>query len=86
LPDFPRTAILSTMKTEELVAIARARALASSGTARWLRLAAGLSLPEVARAVGVSPSTIWRWERDRRSPRGDAAARYSRLLEELARR
>lgn len=45
---------------------------------------AGLSLREVADAVGISPSTLWRWEERERAPRGAAAVAWVRLLDELA--
>ncbi len=61
-----------------------ARQLAASGEARRRRIAAGLSYRETGDAVGVSQSTILRWERGERSPRGDAAIRYGELLEQLA--
>ncbi|MFH1330242.1 MAG: helix-turn-helix transcriptional regulator [Actinomycetota bacterium] len=63
--------------------IARVRALCAGGAARAIRVAARLSLKEVASDVGVSLSTVWRWEMARRSPRGPAALRYLRLLDRL---
>lgn len=69
--------------TTQLVQVSRARQLSRSGAARSIRIAAGLSMSEVARAVGVEPSTILRWEAGERTPRGEAAARYAALLEEL---
>ena len=74
------------MNTEtpiDLAAVARCRSLASSGAARSIRLAAGVSLAEVARQLEVSPSTIHRWETGLRSPRAAAAERYGRLLRQL---
>jgi transcriptional regulator with XRE-family HTH domain len=72
------------MAVTDLVRLADVRAIAESGTARSLRLAAGLSLAEVAEHVGVSPVTVYRWEVGDRRPRGEAALRYGRLLEALA--
>ncbi|MHB1988906.1 MAG: helix-turn-helix domain-containing protein [Acidimicrobiales bacterium] len=63
--------------------LAVARRLASDGTARRLRLAAGLSLYDVARDLGVRAGTVSRWETAKRVPRGEAAVRYSVLLGEL---
>ncbi|MGH2462707.1 MAG: helix-turn-helix domain-containing protein [Candidatus Limnocylindria bacterium] len=54
-----------------------------TGAARPIRLGAGLSLGEVAESVGVSPSTILRWENRERAPRGQAAVAYGRLLAAL---
>lgn len=58
----------------------------ASGRARELRANSGLTIPMVARTVGVSPSLVSRWERNDRRPRGEAAARYLDLLRHLNRR
>lgn len=63
--------------------LALARRLAADGTARQLRQAAGLSLYDVARDLGVGAGTVSRWETHQRVPRGDAAVRYAGLLAEL---
>lgn len=73
----------ATAPSGDLARLAQVRALASSGAARSVRLAAGLSLGEVARTLGVSPSTILRWETGERSPRGELALRYTDLLDRL---
>jgi transcriptional regulator with XRE-family HTH domain len=73
------------MDANEVVRVARARRLAASGEARARRLAAALSLQEVADAVGCSAVAVWRWEKGTRAPRGPAAARYADLLDALAR-
>lgn len=67
----------------------RGRALARSGAGRALREASGISLRELARVVGVDPSTLSCWERGLFGPRRhDAAVRYAETLavieEELA--
>jgi len=58
----------------------------SSGAARAVRVGAGLSLGEMGRGVGpgVSPSTVLRWERGDRTPRGELAVSYLELLDRLA--
>jgi transcriptional regulator with XRE-family HTH domain len=71
------------MDTRDLVRIAKVRALSRTGVARRLRIAADLSLPETAGAVGVSTSTMWRWEEGQRRPTGEKALRYADLLDEL---
>lgn len=58
--------------------------MASTGAAKAIRQSAGVSLAEVAADVGVTRSCVHRWERGVRRPRGDAALRYLRLLEELS--
>jgi DNA-binding transcriptional regulator YiaG len=65
--------------------LARVRHLAETGAARAIREAADVSLAEAAAPVRVDRSTISKWERGLRRPRGEAAIRYLRLLEELAR-
>jgi transcriptional regulator with XRE-family HTH domain len=72
------------MDERELEAIATARAWATSGVARSLREGRRLTLREIAAVVGVVPSTILRWERGERRPRGAAAARYGAVLRRLA--
>jgi DNA-binding transcriptional regulator YiaG len=68
----------------DLVHLGQLRALTSSGEARALRLATGLSLGEVARQVGVRPSVIFKWETGERRPRdSEDALRYYRLLRML---
>jgi len=61
------------------VELARMREMARSGEARELRIRAGLSLANVARDLGVSPSSVYYWEYGR-VPRGKAAVRYAHLL------
>lgn len=63
--------------------LVKARALVTSGEARRIREAAGLSLVNVASAVGADPSAIGRWERGERIPRGPAALKYAQLLARL---
>jgi DNA-binding transcriptional regulator YiaG len=72
------------MEPSELVELSGVRALARTGAARSIRLAAGLSLSEVAKSVGVTPVTVYRWEVGDRSPRGGPALRYKELLDSLA--
>jgi transcriptional regulator with XRE-family HTH domain len=68
---------------KDLRRLTRVRSFTESGAARSIRIAAGLSLREVASASGVSVSTLWRWENQERRPRGDAAVRYGEVLEVL---
>jgi transcriptional regulator with XRE-family HTH domain len=73
------------MTTHEIVLLARVRRLARSGEAQALRLSAGLSLREVAEAIGTAHNTLWLWELGRRAPRGAAALAWAGLLDDLAR-
>jgi transcriptional regulator with XRE-family HTH domain len=57
----------------------------ASGEATAIRESAGLSAASVGGAIGVDPTTPWRWENGHRQPRGEAALRYARLLKSLQR-
>jgi transcriptional regulator with XRE-family HTH domain len=71
----------------DLVKVATARDACRNGAGRALRLSAGLSLREVAEEVGAGdPSTVLRWEKGQRRPRGVMAERYGDLLDRLASR
>ena len=74
------------MNTKQLLEVTRVRELARAGTARQVRQRAGLSLSEVAAAVGVSTATVFRWERGQRRPTGAAALRYARMCQTLMNR
>ncbi len=58
-------------------------ALPEAQVRRDLRERAGLSKAQVARALGVSPSTVTGWERGR-DPSGELRAKYAYLLDSLA--
>ena len=74
------------MRTSQLVELTRIRESASQGETREARLAARLSLAEVAVVLEVSKTTLSRWERGLRRPTGAAALRYARLHEILVHR
>ncbi|MGW3416495.1 helix-turn-helix domain-containing protein [Streptomyces phaeochromogenes] len=59
------------------------RAAISRGETRELRVAARLSISEMADACGVDQSTLWRWEQGKRLPRGEHAVRYADLVDSL---
>ena len=64
--------------------LARLRFLTKSGEARTIREAAQLALSDIAQSIDADPSSVGRWERGERLPRGDVALRYARLLERLS--
>jgi DNA-binding transcriptional regulator YiaG len=74
------------MTNGQLVLMCRARKATTTSEAFGIRVAAYLSQREVADAIGVHPATVSRWEAGLRVPRGLAAARYGRLLNELENR
>lgn len=65
--------------------LATIRRWCTTGEARRRRLAAQLSLAEVAEACEVDYVTVQRWETGARRPRRTAALRYLDVLEQLAR-
>jgi DNA-binding XRE family transcriptional regulator len=67
-------------------AIALIRDCVRSGKAREIRVAAGLSLADVGRAVGVSAPCIALWETGQRIPRSAAALKYGQVLVALMER
>lgn len=67
----------------DLTDLSRVRRLARTGAARGIRIGAGASVREVARAVGVAAATVHRWETGNRIPRGEKALAYGRVLDEL---
>jgi transcriptional regulator with XRE-family HTH domain len=71
------------MDKPEVLRVVAARRMLADGSARQRRVAAGLSLRDVAEALGVDTATVWRWETHRRAPRREAALLYADLLEEL---
>jgi len=75
--------VTTALREQDAILIARARQAARDGTAKALRIQAGLRQAEVGAVCGVSPQAITRWERGLRTPRGDAAIRYGRLLRRL---
>jgi DNA-binding transcriptional regulator YiaG len=60
--------------------LAEVREAARDGETERVRKRARLSRSEVAAVCGVDQSTVARWERGQRSPRGDAGLKYARLL------
>jgi len=69
--------------TDDVLTLVRVRELAASGEARRVRLAAGLSLYDIAGAIGSTASSVQRWESGNRRPYGEPALRWCRLLAAL---
>lgn len=68
----------------DVVQLARARTLSANGEGRRIRVNKDLSLQEIADAVGVSLTTVQRWEVGTRRPTGAPALRWVDLLTRLA--
>ena len=71
------------MATFESIRLATVRRIAASGEAERLRVEAGLSRGDVARDIGITETSLRRWERGLRRPSGRAALRYLELLAAL---
>lgn len=71
------------MSKAHALRLVRLRAAISSGETRQVRVAARLSISEMAAACGVDQSTLWRWEQGKRLPRGELATRYADVLEAI---
>lgn len=63
--------------------LVQARRLTRGG-GRRIRVAADLTLRELAAEVGVDAATLYRWERGEGKPRGEAAVRWVRALESIS--
>jgi DNA-binding transcriptional regulator YiaG len=63
--------------------LVRVRDLCQTGRAKAIRLAAQVSLDEMATDVGVTPGAVHRWESGSRRPHGEAALRYLEVLRRL---
>lgn len=59
------------------------RRLPSPALRRAIRSDAGLTVAEVADAVGVTRQAVNNWERGARSPRGAALRSYVAVLDEI---
>ncbi len=59
--------------------------LPAPATRRFLREKSGITQLSVARALGVTQTTISRYETGSRQPRGEALERYLSVLDRLAR-
>ena len=77
---------MSLMDMDDLQELAALRALLRSGAAGSIRTAAGLTLAEVAAVLQTSKTTVLRWERGERTPRGELALAYWQLLQSLIQR
>lgn len=75
--------IVTTASAPDPLALADGREFLRMDLARKLRTSAGISLRELADWCGTSPSAIFRWEMQQRTPRGPAAVRYFNVLQRL---
>lgn len=66
-----------------LTEVRRARSLPTPQLARAIREAAGVSQQRLADELAVHVTTVKRWERGARRPRGKLRLAYAGLLEQL---
>lgn len=71
------------MRRSDALLLSEARRAARDGSAKRLRIAAGMTQAEEAAVCGVTAATVSRWESGDRVPRGTAALRWARLLVDL---
>lgn len=83
LQTLPFKGRLLAMTREENRRIAEAWNRSMDGTAKVICRAAGLSLDDVAKRVGVQETTVWRWLEGQSLARGNAGLRFADLLSEL---
>jgi DNA-binding XRE family transcriptional regulator len=67
---------LAEIKTRVLSALT----LPSLEARRSIRIAARVTIPEMASLVGVSRQTIYFWESGKRNPSGDRLTKYAEAL------
>lgn len=70
----------------DIADLAAARFLATSGEGRRIRLAARITVRELARQIGVSKLTVRRWESGAMVPRADHAVAYLAALRQIGAR
>lgn len=69
----------------DITTLAKAKRLPPPPARRALRVAAGLTLQDVATVVGVTRQAVAMWETGGRNPSGEARAAYARVLADLRR-
>lgn len=69
---------------EDMVLAQQGREMARTGAARVLREGAGVTVEDMARAIGASVRSLIRWEHGDVLPRARHGAAWARILRELA--
>ena len=71
------------MNANDTIALAEARIRTLNGDLAAIRRRARISQEAIGRAVGVTRTTVGRWESGERAPSGQPAVRLANLLREL---
>jgi DNA-binding transcriptional regulator YiaG len=83
----PSTEIATAPSTGDLIAqVRRERSFDAhfdARLARAIREMAGVSRARLGAEIGVSATSVFRWETGRRKPRGEYLRRYIELLDQL---
>lgn len=74
------------MRKADLALIAEIRRQLADGSAKRARIAAKIRQCEIAKAIGVSASTVSQWEAGLRVPSAEHALEYGRLLKQLGKK
>jgi transcriptional regulator with XRE-family HTH domain len=70
--------------TDRLAQLARIERLRRSGEARSIRLRAGVTASDVARALKVTPASVLAWESAKSRPRPDVAVAWLEALDRIS--
>lgn len=76
----------ATAQPLDIADLASARFLTTSGEGRRIRMAARVTVRELAEHVGVTKATIRRWESGEMVPRGQHAVAYLAALRRIGAR
>ena len=74
------------MRAKDVLLLSWLRCALADGTAREIRDAARITQAEIAMECGVTDQAVALWEAGKRTPRGEPALRYARLLDQLRQR
>ncbi|GAC1569985.1 MAG: hypothetical protein NVS3B18_01680 [Candidatus Dormibacteria bacterium] len=75
--------LANTEASSELIARVRGSQLPAPSQRKRIRDAAGVTLREMAQELGVTPMTVFRWERGSSKPIMSNALAYRKLLDAL---
>lgn len=71
------------MRNTDVMLLAWVRSATKDGTAQAIRQRADITVAEVAQVCSVTPEAVRYWEKGERTPQGEHALLYARLLDQL---